>query len=706
MKRPNWKLYYKMNRIGLWFILLCFVGVFILFLFLYDSTYPVFKYSLLYISIIAYSILIASTLGLIIIIKSWKNKSLSTLSNHRKILYSLSFLLLSFLILSSIEYLIYINDKDKFNIENNYVTTSTRDKMLNITKEIKCYKKYVEKYNHIYEELKNKEYLGYTNIDDLYFTVINGDTIEIKIHEKKPFGFTGTNGIYIYEGINNAEDIGILLKDESYNISHPTSKVILKSIQQNDSINGNDFRLLVHQKIEKYQNIIEEYNTILENELTISFGDFIIYNIFNSSITGNKTHILIRLIFLLQAIIITFFSGYIYQTLYKMLDGEEKYIKIQNMKDKENSKKNKTFTRDFWWYLSIFIAFIFIICCFPALFTQPGRLDFSNTGEIGDTIGGIMGPFVAIAAAILTFLAFWVQFKANEQQKNDITRERFENQFNILLGIYKDATNNINIPSVGKNKEAFHFLFYEYQTLLIFFYILYKNHNNKYEEIDKKKIDDLSSLAISFLMCGITNISNDRIKQEFSLTFDESFIKTATDLVSNLQKINSKQISSLSKIKQLTLFESYLTNSKIKWFWGMRSNLIPYLNSVNILIYYVEIFFQDKEDKKEKNLYYNIIYAQMSEHELGLLYAFYHTKLYRGNINSYFFDYIMQDCSKLPDMYKYDLFLKDLNENHELQSKIYEYLKKNKIYKEPLLYTKSRIYSTIRSLIKNLFIRK
>ena len=323
MKRPNWKLYYKMNRIGLWFILLCFVGVFILFLFLYDSTYPVFKYSLLYISIIAYSILIASTLGLIIIIKSWKNKSLSTLSNHRKILYSLSFLLLSFLILSSVEYLIYINDKDKFNIENNYVTTSTRDKMLNIKKELKCYKEYVEKYSRIYEKLKNKEYLGYTNIDDLYFTVINGDTIEIKIHEKKPFGFTGTNGIYIDKGINNAEDIGILLKDESYNISHPTSKVILRSIQQNDSINGNDFRLLVHQKIEKYQNIIEEYNTILENELTISFGDFIIYNIFNSSITGNKTHILIRLIFLLQAIIITFFSGYIYQTLYKMLDGEE-----------------------------------------------------------------------------------------------------------------------------------------------------------------------------------------------------------------------------------------------------------------------------------------------------------------------------------------------------------------------------------------------
>ena len=44
---------------------------------------------------------------------------------------------------------------------------------------------------------------------------------------------------------------------------------------------------------------------------------------------------------------------------------------------------------------------------------------FSDTGEIGDTIGGITGPFIAIAAAGLTFIAFWVQYKANIQQRQD-----------------------------------------------------------------------------------------------------------------------------------------------------------------------------------------------------------------------------------------------------------------------------------------------
>ncbi len=115
-----------------------------------------------------------------------------------------------------------------------------------------------------------------------------------------------------------------------------------------------------------------------------------------------------------------------------------------NMKYKENSKKNKTFTWDFWWCLLVFIAFIGAICYLPTYFTESERYNFNkDTGIIGDTIGGIMGPFVAIAAAILTFLAFWVQFKANEQQRKDIARERFENNLFELLHFHQDITNEL-----------------------------------------------------------------------------------------------------------------------------------------------------------------------------------------------------------------------------------------------------------------------
>ena len=66
-------------------------------------------------------------------------------------------------------------------------------------------------------------------------------------------------------------------------------------------------------------------------------------------------------------------------------------------------------------YVICFVCFILMVLLLPVLLTQIPYciVDFSNTGQIGDTIGGIMGPFVAIAAAVLTFFAFWVQFKAN-----------------------------------------------------------------------------------------------------------------------------------------------------------------------------------------------------------------------------------------------------------------------------------------------------
>ena len=62
------------------------------------------------------------------------------------------------------------------------------------------------------------------------------------------------------------------------------------------------------------------------------------------------------------------------------------------------------------------VAIVLILFSFvsPYIFTRPGSIDFSNTGQIGDTIGGLMSPFIAIAGVIVAFLAFWMQKQAND----------------------------------------------------------------------------------------------------------------------------------------------------------------------------------------------------------------------------------------------------------------------------------------------------
>ncbi len=80
--------------------------------------------------------------------------------------------------------------------------------------------------------------------------------------------------------------------------------------------------------------------------------------------------------------------------------------------DKEEMKLD-TISRITIILAGLLIGFSFIA---PILFVQESSLnfDFTNTGEIGDTIGGIMSPFIALAAVFVTFLAFYIQYQANQ----------------------------------------------------------------------------------------------------------------------------------------------------------------------------------------------------------------------------------------------------------------------------------------------------
>ncbi len=119
------------------------------------------------------------------------------------------------------------------------------------------------------------------------------------------------------------------------------------------------------------------------------------------------------------------------------------------MKDKKNFLQRVPI------WLWGFIAIVVILLCFlPYFFTRPGKIDFTETGQIGDTIGGTMGPFVAIIAAFLTFIAFWVQYEANIKQRDDISVERQEAKFYKMLDIYSGISNGLEVHGI-KGKEAF-----------------------------------------------------------------------------------------------------------------------------------------------------------------------------------------------------------------------------------------------------------
>ncbi len=83
----------------------------------------------------------------------------------------------------------------------------------------------------------------------------------------------------------------------------------------------------------------------------------------------------------------------------------------------------------------IILLIVLIILVFPSILALPAiskYFDFTNTGEIGDTIGGITAPFINGLAAILVFIAFKAQIKANEIFKNQEKAKNILDQIKII----------------------------------------------------------------------------------------------------------------------------------------------------------------------------------------------------------------------------------------------------------------------------------
>jgi hypothetical protein len=84
-------------------------------------------------------------------------------------------------------------------------------------------------------------------------------------------------------------------------------------------------------------------------------------------------------------------------------------------------------------YVLLIVSAFLIICSFiaPLVLTRISfdkAFNFKETGQIGDTIGGLMNPFIAIAGVIITGLAFYIQYKANQQQRDFFLKEQIANK--------------------------------------------------------------------------------------------------------------------------------------------------------------------------------------------------------------------------------------------------------------------------------------
>lgn len=107
-------------------------------------------------------------------------------------------------------------------------------------------------------------------------------------------------------------------------------------------------------------------------------------------------------------------------------------MNIENSNRKVKTAKIAKSLKNARWFIGIGI---FLCVLAPFIATQKaiwGSFDFSQTGQIGDTIGGITAPIVNIIGAILVFYALKAQIDANrliqdqfdEQKADELNRKK------------------------------------------------------------------------------------------------------------------------------------------------------------------------------------------------------------------------------------------------------------------------------------------
>lgn len=103
----------------------------------------------------------------------------------------------------------------------------------------------------------------------------------------------------------------------------------------------------------------------------------------------------------------------------------------------------------------IFGVFLLVIGVLSPLFlNKPFQYDLYNFDKyvnVAQSFSGYMMPFIALLGAVLTFAAFYIQYKANERIRNQFDLEQSNSHFYRMLDIHINNVKEFEISSSYEN---------------------------------------------------------------------------------------------------------------------------------------------------------------------------------------------------------------------------------------------------------------
>jgi hypothetical protein len=265
-------------------------------------------------------------------------------------------------------------------------------------------------------------------------------------------------------------------------------------------------------------------------------------------------------------------------------------------------------------------------------------LNVDKPNEIGDTVGGILGPIVGLLGVIVTFLAFWMQYKANEkqfikfdEQDDDTKIERFENKFYELIKLHRDNVSEFEIvrnDKKGSLKGRRIFVEMYEELRLTNFAVRVSNQKLIRDKIVNQNFyseDDVFKVAYIIFFNGFFRkpILNEKPNELWQFEIlDDKYNNLLNESFAALGQIKYQMDNEMLSV--ITLYPDnlieILRKPKITYelFRGHHSRLGHYFRGMFQMVSYV--VNSDGDIIKDKYSYIKTIRAQLSNHEQLLLY--------------------------------------------------------------------------------------
>lgn len=346
----------------------------------------------------------------------------------------------------------------------------------------------------------------------------------------------------------------------------------------------------------------------------------------------------------------------------------------------ENMKKNKFDSKKFWFYV---VLIVLLAILSYSVFIVNDRIERAENvfnknitnekssqeqslklveyeGTLGDLIGGVLNPIIALLGVFAGGLAFYMQYKANHQIQEQFKIQQFESQFYEMLHLHRENLNEMIIEGyefdyldddkskkakknskrskVTSGKKIFVTMLKEFEAIHLIckkhFFSFYKAQPEKLNLLDnftgKQLIFDHAYYVyfngVSFYKNNVEKYIIDDTNKTGLLNEDliKRYIKDLERIRDKHQKHGIKIIKDYSLVRGIKSEqlkgESLLLSFNYKPFSGHQSILAHYYRHLFQTVKFVVKQDDELLSYESKRNYLRILRSMLSNHEQILLY--------------------------------------------------------------------------------------